>query len=262
MKRALVILVVAACQASSGGGDDYQIGPGGKSPLIPGDPTGDGGVDGGDAGVLISRRVCLLTDLRDIGKAASCSGTLAGGLTVLLDGKTATTKTAMNGAFQIEAPVSSTSTWRVSRDDTTSGVPLMITLTPYSSELLIPAITSDRYDDLKGGSGITFGTDTGSMIVLVRQGTPAVPAQNITAVGPADQTQDVQYDDANSAENWNTVSTGPAGLVWVPAVPVAAGSARLTTVVLQRAGATVGSVTATVADQSITFVTQGVPAPL
>src|SRR4051812_8159210 len=71
---ALVLVLVAACQA--GGGDDYPPGPGGGGRVIGGNGNGGGGSDAGtgdsgdagdgDAGVQITGRVCILKDLRTL----------------------------------------------------------------------------------------------------------------------------------------------------------------------------------------------------
>src|ERR1044071_9473062 len=107
MKRVLWLAALAACGVG-GFGDDFSVQPGG--PGGPNTPLDAALIDAPDPDALVTLagRVCIALDIRS--PLANCATTGAGGITVTLGTKTATT--LADGAFTIEKPSGSTLTWR------------------------------------------------------------------------------------------------------------------------------------------------------
>jgi hypothetical protein len=251
MKLAVLLLAAAAC--SSGGGDDYPVGPGGTVPPIHSGGGGDGGVsdagmDGGDGGTTIAGRVCVLDDLRDLGKATLCATTTAGGLNVTLDGKTV--KTAADGTFVIGAPGSSAPFWKVDSGNTGT---LVTTFAPLGVDNLIPAITTDRWIQIQGGSMLTLGDNAGSIIVRLTHG--GAPLAGVTATSSPAAAFDARYDGTDK-DIWDIDRSGAKGLVWIPGVQVMPNGMPIGATVTLNAGAAPVPVVTTVWDQAITFVSK------
>jgi hypothetical protein len=251
MKLALLVLV-AACHSNAG--DDYPIGPGGDGPSVGSHPggggagdggTGDGGAGDGDAGAPLQGRVCLLTDLRQIGNLARCATTGAGGLSVTLGTRSATT--AGDGRFTIFAPLGAGFTWHV-----TGLNAITRSAMPFGTDNTIPAISETRYNDLVLLNGAEVTDLQGSIVVRVVSGAAAVPG--ITAA-TNDATGATLYDSPSSAENWAPNATDAAGIAWLPGVNVPV-PARPVSVVLKQLTTTVATLSVAVEDQTITFVTQ------
>jgi len=251
MTRAVLaglVVLLAACQA--GAGDDYPPRPGGGGPVIiggggGGGATGDAGVsDGGagDAGVPVSGRVCVLSDMRQLTK---CKDTGAGGLKVSLGTGIGTTNP--DGTFSFVAPLGS-HIWHVTGPlITTSVMPLEIDKT-------IPVMSAEDYVGLlESNRGLMQDEQHGSVVVRVVNGTSPVAGVTATLSPIADS--ETLYDADNNPTVWNTTSTGSGGVVWVPSVPLSSS----VTITSRTTGGQTGSTSAPVERQSITFVTQSVP---
>ena len=249
MKLAVLLVAVAAC-SSGGGGDDYPVGPGGSGPPIRGGTGGaiDAGVDGGDGGVMLTGRVCVLDDLRDLGKVALCATTTAGGLNVSLDGKTA--KTSVDGTFVIGAPTSSAPFWKI---DSGNAGTLVTTFAPLGVDTLIPAITTDRWTQIQAGSTLTLGDNAGSIIVRVTRA--GAPLAGVTATSAPVAGFDTRYDGTDK-DIWGIDRTGAQGLVWIPGVQVMPNGMPIGATVTFNAGAAPVPMVTTVWDQAITFVSK------
>jgi hypothetical protein len=242
----LVILLVAACRADS---DDFPIGPGGGGGG--GGGGGDAGVgDGasdavdGDAGVPISGRVCIITDLRF---PTVCDSTANAESLLVSIGVTRTAKPNARGDFTIAAPLGQF-TWRV------TGLNFITSVIPLGGDTTLPVISDVLYTELLAANRVTLIDQEGSIVVRVVRGVGAV--QNVTAVSNPATTDLAFYDDRNVLD-WRSdlVGTGPAGVVWLPDVPLAARPPTQATVTLTPSGASSTSITATVENQAITFVT-------
>jgi hypothetical protein len=250
-----VPVVLAACQSNGG---DFPLGTGGGGGVINNGGGGSGGgddagVDGGDgdAGLQLTGRVCVLTDLRKIGDAKACATTDADGLVVALGRSTATT--GKDGSFVIAAPQGSGLTWHVSGGLNENAV--VRSAMAFGTDNLIPALRAVRYEDLLRSNGAGLDDLSGSIVMRLVQGLKAVPALQLTTL----DTELVFYDASNS-DVWATTQTGSFGIVWLPDVlipnPARAVSVSLTQ---QPQGTLVATPSVVVEDQTITFVTLDLP---
>jgi hypothetical protein len=258
---ALVVLVVlAGCQAS--GDDGFK--PIGSGPSPPGGdgsgtPPGDGGVvdsstgDGGAGGVTLTGRVCLLTDLRQIGQLAKCASTGVGGLTVSFGvgpastAGTRTTTTAANGAFTLNAQLGSGYLWHVTGPITGANA-IRPSVMRFGTTNVIPVMVKATYDALAEGNQIPFGDTDGSLVVhTVRRAAVVTGVVASSAVS----TNPTLYDTANANVWVESDGTGAFGISWLAGIntPVVGGVA---TVSLQD-GAKLTSVSLPVEDSSITY---------
>lgn len=241
----LVILLAAACRADS---DDHPVIPGGGGGGG-GNPdagaTGDAGDAGdGDAGVQVTGRVCIITDLRH---PTTCDDTAnAERLTVAI-GTTRTAKPNAHGDFTIGAPLGQF-TWRV------SGLNFITSVIPFGAQTTLPIISDVLYNELLAANHVTLIDQEGSVVVRVLNGVTAV--QNVTAVSNPATTDLALYDDS-SLLDWRSdlLGTGPAGVVWLPDLPLAARPSTQATITLTPPAGSPTSLTATVENQAITFVT-------
>jgi hypothetical protein len=196
---------------------------------------------------MITGRVCLLTDLRQIGVAAECADTGAGHWTVSLGSHTAIS--GDNGAFSIEAPLGGGFTWHV-----TAGR-IVTSAMPFGADNTIPVLLADRYTELLTENQASLSDLQGSIVVRVVRSNQPVP--DVVATALSDATMDSLYD-ANSAEIWGPNSTGTRGLAWLPSVTVPT-PARQVPVTLSLLGTVVATTPVTVENQTVTFVTQELP---
>lgn len=247
-----VLLVLAAC--SSGGGDDYPVGPGGSIGPIGSTPSpGDGGVSdaGGDGGVpQIKGRVCLLSDLTRVGDVTACASTGALGLTVLF-GSATTLTSAEDGSFSIDARMESNLVWRANSGNDERIVPSVF---PTGNGAIIPAVTFVDYMELLSNNNAILPADEqGSIFVQVKTGATRTAKVTATITGALTDNE-VRYD-GNDPLVWNTTSTGKNGVVWIPGVQLALTPPTVTRVSLFLNGvATNQTVDAPVENQAITFV--------
>jgi hypothetical protein len=260
MKRALLVALLAACQA--GASDGYPSRPGGTGPILVGPGTtrdagiGDGGLGDavdGDAGVSITGRVCLISDMR---KLTTCKDTGAAGLTVSLG--TGQGTTSADGTFRLVAPLGAGFTWHV------TGGQIITSVMPFGTDNTIPVLIDATYNDLLvNNDNPLLDEDHGSVVVRVVSGTAAVAGVTATVSPAADSLTYYDNGAPNSSTVWNTNATQAFGVVWVPNAPLP--TTQLpgpTTIKLTRVdGATVrtANATATVESRSITFVTQTLP---
>jgi hypothetical protein len=247
-----VLLVLAAC--SSGGGDDYPVGPGGSvGPIGSGPGPGDGSVidAGGDGGVpQIKGRVCLLTDLTRVGDVTACATSGALGLTVLF-GSANTLTTAPDGSFSIDARMESNLVWRANSGTNELFVPSVF---PTGNGAIIPMVTLLTYNELLSTNGaMQLQDQKGAIFVQVKTG--AARTAKVTATITGALTDDeVRYDGADKLV-WNTTSTGAAGVVWIPGVQLAVTPPTVARVALFLNGVTTNqTVDAPIENQAITFV--------
>lgn len=200
MRIASLLLVVAACQ---GGGEQRPINPGGGddvvSPTVDASSTTDGTTIDGTG---LSGRVCVVSDMRAL---STCAATGADGLTVTLEGQTATT--AADGSFTIATPSGSSLVWRV------SGTSIVSTVMPFSASTLIPAVPATLYDSVALANGVIINAGEGSVIGRVVHATNPISGA-VAAISPV-ATYDPFYD-GSSATAWNQNQTGTRGVFWIP----------------------------------------------
>jgi len=260
MKRALLVALLAACQA--GASDGYPSRPGGIGPILIGPGTtrdagiGDGDLgDGGDndGGVPVAGRVCVVSDMR---KPTACIDPGAAGLTVSLGTGRGTTN--MDGTFRFVAPLGSGFTWHV------TGPGFIPSVMPFGTDNTIPVLTETTYMGLLiNNDGQVLDEDHGSIVVRVVSGTAAVAGVTATVSPLADSLTYYDNGAPNSSTVWNTNATQTFGVVWVPSAPLP--TPQLpgpTTVTLTKVDGTTtrtAKATATVESRSITFVTQTLP---
>ena len=240
---ALALALVAACRASA---DDYPIGPGGNG------GGGGRGVDAGlgdasdagdgDAGVQISGRVCVITDLQ---RPTVCNG----GDVTLVTVSIGTTRTATpdtRGDFTINAPLGPF-LWRV------SGTNINTSIVPVGGDNTLPVIDAQLYVEMLESNSVTRPAEgASSTVVRVVRGTAAVASVTATSV-PA--TEGVPLYDNNDAFIWrgDNLGTGANGVVWLPDLRL--GTTPSVTVTLTPPQGAVVSTTAALEDQAITFLT-------
>jgi len=239
----LVFALVAACQASGGGG--YPIG------------GGDAGT--GDGGAQIQGRVCLLKDLRHL---TACSESGASGLLVALavgspqKVKATAVTTDEQGHFSIVPPLCTDCTWRVT---SATDQRIVRSLMPFGTDSTIPVIGFDDYNTLLAANGQVLA-DQGSVVVRVVSGAAPVPE---VAVASTTLTLDVAlpdavfYDSDTSQDLWNHNQTQSGGVVWLPLVPLS--SSPSGTITLARSGGGSVTTTATVLSTWITFLATDIP---
>jgi hypothetical protein len=243
MKLAVLALVlVTACRASPGDG-----------PPRGGGDAGTEGDDGG-AGIAVSGRVCLLSDLRH---PTLCDDQQdAQGVKVSL-GTRSTTTTDKAGSFSIIAPLGAGFTWHVTGDVLDR---IVTSAMPFGTDPTIPVISTQLYRDLLSTNKAEILSQQGSIVVRVVSG--VTPAPNVSATSTVAGSLTL-YDSNNSALDWNespSGSTGAGGIVWFPGVPLSVHPPTVATITLIAQSGTPVSVTtmATVEDQVITFVTQDI----
>lgn len=202
MKRA-VVLLLAAC--GNGSGDGFPVEPGG--PGGPNTPVDAASIDasGSDGGAQLAGRVCLAADIRE--PTVACSTTDAGGLTVTLGTKTATT--AANGTFAIAKPSGSNLAWTIEDPDGA----VVKSRIPFGTTTTLPAMTLADYFTLQGDNSVVVST--GSLVVHVVKGATSPAGANAT-VSPL-SAGGIHY--ANNAEfNWPELASGTTnfGMIWIP----------------------------------------------
>jgi hypothetical protein len=255
MKRAVLVMLLAACQAST---NDYPTGPGGPGPPVTVKPGGgsDAGVDGdaGDGGVLVpvQARVCIVADLRtptvcDTKKDASV-------VNVTLGTRQPDARPAKTGEFTIQAQLGNNLSWQV------TGATFITTLMPYGTDNIIPVVPDQLYNDLLRSNGLSVDTVQGSVVVRVLSG--GLPAPNVTATSTLISTSSNTlplYDEDNSPTDWRDIGpTEKAGILWFAGADVnpAPGTITLGTITLKPAGGTAVSFDVRIIAQAITFVTK------
>lgn len=253
MKLALLLVVVAACDASGGvgSGDDYPIGPGGRTPGNSGRGSDAGVSDGavGDGGVpQIRGRVCLLKDMRRAGDVTACEPMGAKGLNVTF-GSAQTLTSAEDGSFSIDARMESNLVWRADSGDDETIFPSVF---PSGNGAIIPAMDFDAYNNLLSTNGVVPIDQQGSVVLQVRTGT--VRTANVTATSTGDSENPVQYD-TTSLLDWDEDATAMAGIVWMPGVQLNVLPPTVARISLFLNGATTNqSVDAPIENGAITFV--------
>ncbi len=257
MKLALLLVVVAACDASGGvgSGDDYPIGPGGRTPGNSGRGTDAGVSDGavGDGGVpQIRGRVCVLKDLRKAGDVTACATKGAKDLNVTF-GSAQTFTSAEDGSFSIDARMESNLVWRADSGNQEVIIPSVF---PSGNGATIPAMDFDAYTSLLSTNSVVLADQQGSVALQVRTG--AVRTTNVTATSTdvlGNPLGDQLFYDTTSVLDWSSAmtGTGAAGIVWLPGVPLNRPPTVKISLFLNGA-ATNQSVDAPVENGAITFV--------
>lgn len=243
---ALALALVAACRASA---DDYPLGPGGNGGGGGGGASDAGFDDGGDAGdgdagVQISGRVCVISDLRF---PTVCNGGDADKLTVSI-GTTRTATPNARGDFTINAPLGPF-VWRV------TGTNFNTSIVPVSGDNTLPVISDALYLELLGVNMVTRLPEmmSSAVVRVVHGGTAPVASVLATSV-PV--TSDLPFYDDNDALDWRSdkLGTGPNGVVWLPDLPLVGTTGSVKVTLKPQVGASVDT-TASLVDQAITFVT-------
>jgi hypothetical protein len=148
-------------------------------PIIPGGPGGPGignhdaavAGDSSDAGPLISGKVCVITDARDL---VTCATTNSGGLSVVLGTKAAST--AADGSFMIATPQGSNLEWQVSASTVVS------TDMSFSTSTTIPVLSATTYIDLESNNGVLEVQGQGAILArVVQAGAPVAHATASTS---------------------------------------------------------------------------------
>ncbi|HET9987034.1 MAG TPA: hypothetical protein VFQ65_00900, partial [Kofleriaceae bacterium] len=230
-----------AAGCKQGDGALYPINPGGGT-----NPGGGGdGIDaraGSDANIdVIPGQVCLISDARI---QSTCATTGAGGLTVTLDGKTATTQP--DGTFVIDVPQSSNIGWQVTGND------IMTSVMSYSAVRHIPVMKQVDYFDLANSNAVTPTTGQGDLFVHVTHQGASVAMVSATAAPLA---QFPTLYDGNAVTTWTQISTGAAGVVWIPGLPQ--GTVAVTLTPQGGTATVVGSIP--IGDQTLTWVSAELP---
>lgn len=189
---------------------------------------------------MLQGRVCLVTDLRDV---STCASTGAGGLTVALGTKSATT--LADGSFSIEAPVGSDLVWQV------SGASIQTSIAPFSAMSSIPVITTLDFLQLESDHSVLEVVGQGSVLAhVVFADSPKVPVVMAKATASPLGAYLPLYD-GSVAGLWTQNFTGAFGAVWVPGL--LAGTVALTIAAPGGATKTINGLP--VVDRAITFAT-------
>jgi len=267
MKRAWLVLVLAACSSSSG--DDYPVG-GGQSPPVHNDGGGSGVKDAGvgdggllDGGVLVTGRVCLLDDLRKLGDRTACAKTGVDKLTVSLglgpktSAGTRTATTTADGSFSLIAAVDAGFTWHVT-GPTSGANALTPTAMLYGTDNLIPVIRATLYQDNAGEGGVQISATSASVVARVVRGTAGV--SNLVAAASAAPGLTTLYDAGGTGaiQTWDTDVTSGRGIVWLPGIELGQ-AATSTSVTLTQSGTAIATRTLPLEQGTITFATIELP---
>lgn len=250
MTRAVLAVLLAACSSNAGG--DYPTRPGGGGPVGGGGGgsadagAGDGGA--GDAGVLVAGRVCIIKDLRHLTDCDTAKD--ASVVSVTLGTRSPTTAPARTGEFTIVAPLGTDLVWRAKATNFVTSV------MPFGTDNVLPIVPDALYTELLSQNSVTLLPEgQGSVVVRVVTGT--APAAGVTGTTTLVSNNVIpRYDEANSAIDWGLVGpTQTAGELWFPGVDVTTTPARIT---LTPSTGTPVTVSVSVEDQAITFLTQDV----
>jgi hypothetical protein len=257
MKRTVLVVLLAACQAST---NDYPTGPGGPGPPVrsPGGCNCDAGVDGGDAGdggdggvlVPVHARVCIVSDLRTP-TVCDPRGD-ASRVTVTLGNQRPDAAPAKTGEFTIQAELGTHLSWQV------TGAIFIPTVMPYGTDTIIPLVPDQLYNELLLRNGLTVDAVQGSVVVRVLSG--GLPAPNVTAtstlISTSNNTLPV-YDEDNSPTDWRPIGpTAKAGIIWFAGADVTTTPATITLRPPVGSGGLPVSFDVRVVPQTITFVTK------
>ncbi|MEO8846901.1 MAG: hypothetical protein ABI591_05700 [Kofleriaceae bacterium] len=240
MRAALILILLAACQAKDG--PEFSIGGGGGG----GGGGGQGGVDAfvpRDAGLgdVVTGQVCLLTDAR---KPSSCATTGVGGYTVTLDGNSALTEP--DGSFLIDSPTSSNLMWSV------SGADIVSSLMSYSAVHRIPVMKQADYFDLANSNSVLAAPGFGDVFIHVTHAGTSVAGVAATTTPVATFTT---LFDGGTPTTWTQVGTGTFGMVWVPGLAQGSVAATLT----PQGGTATAVPNIPVGDQTLTWVSLQLP---
>ncbi len=240
MRAALIVILLAACQAKDG--PDFTVGGGGGG----GGGGGHGGADAfvpldGSLGDVVTGRVCLVSDAR---QPNLCAMTGVGGYTVTLDGHTASTQP--DGSFLIDSPTSSNLMWSV------TGTDIMSSLMGYSAVHRIPVMKQTDYFDLASSNGVLAAPGLGDVFIHVtRAGTSAA---SVAATTTPVASYATLFDGSNPT-TWTQVGTGTFGMVWVPGLAQGSVTATLT----PHAGTATVLANIPIGDQALTWVSLQLP---
>lgn len=253
MKRAVFLLLLAACTNRDLG--DYPSRPGGGGPVTqaPGGATDGGVTDGGDgdAGVLITGRVCIVTDLRTPTVCDGRSIADASKVTVVLGTRSPTAAPTKSGDFTIFAQLGTDLVWRV------SGNGFITSVMPFGTDNIIPIVRDGDYLALASGNGTTLPQEgLGSVVARVVNGlAPASGVVATTTLTSSGVAVGALYDTSN-ADIWGqNASTQTNGIVWFPGVDV---TTTGTITLAPPAPAKSVPIQVSVEENSITFVTQDI----
>ena len=239
MNRAWLVLLLVACKSPTNG-DDFPIDPGGGG--VVGEQLDGSTLDAfdPDAVMQLAGRVCVVRDLRAL---STCAMSGAGGITVKLGTRTATTMD--DGKFTMMTPSGTNLVWRA------SGAAIVPSVMPFGPSTTIPAIGVEDFNELQNANSVVLTPGEGTIIArVVRNTTPQSGATASTA--PLAQFP-TKYD-GPTALAWTELATSTAGTVWIPGAAI--GTASFTV-----SPATGDDVTedVRVEDQAITYVTIDLP---
>ncbi|TMQ11772.1 MAG: hypothetical protein E6J90_33550 [Deltaproteobacteria bacterium] len=245
MKRAALVMLLLGCTA---GVNDYPSRPGGGTVIIGGGSGGTGGdagvSDGGDAGVVRTGRLCIVSDLR---APTRCDTTKdASVLAVSLGAQRPDVPPAKTGEFTIHVQSSTELFWQV------TGTNFITTVMRFGSDNTIPVVPDTLYRDLTLQNSVIINAQ-GQGSVVVRALSGGVPAPGVVGSTTLISGNVIpRYDENSSAVDWNQIGpTQSAGILWFPGVQVTT-AGRIT--LRPAVGSTVDLNDIKVVDQAITFV--------
>jgi hypothetical protein len=240
MRVALIVILLAACQAKDG--PDFPVGGGGGG----GGGGGQGGVDAfvprdASLGDVVTGQVCLLADAR---KPNLCATTGLGSYLVTLDGHTAMTQP--DGTFLIDSPTSSNLMWSVAGDD------IITSLMSYSAVHRIPVMKQVDYFDLASANGVLASSGFGDLFIHVTHANMSEASVAATTTPVATY---ATLFDGSAPTTWTQLGTGALGMVWVPGLAQGSATATLT----PQAGTATVVTSIPIGDQTLTWVSLQLP---
>ncbi len=179
-------------------------------PLSTPGATGASGGGGGGGNARVSGRVCVLADPQIM---SACAINGAQGLSVALGSATATT--SADGTFTIDRDPTLPATTPISVTGNTI-VQSNATLATGNGPTVIPAMTTQLYDNMTLATGITPAENTGAIVANVATG-EGLPATGITATSTPTGTAGPFFD-ATGESPWSLNATGARGIVYFPNV--------------------------------------------
>jgi hypothetical protein len=238
IRLAPALLLLVACKESD---SMLPVNPGGGGGGVGTSSEPDAATTNGDAGLVITGRVCKLSDPRTL---TSCAATGAAGLTVALGSSSAVT--ADDGAFMLMRPASTTGLYY-----TVTGPGVVPSAIKYGTTTTLPALATLIYEDMLVSTQAVVVTGQGAIIGRFTRAGAAVT--NAIVIAQPQSDSDVYYDGASHTE-WQTAGTGSFGVAWIPSEQVGTASLTVKTGAVQNTVAGVA-----VFGDTITYVLAEIP---
>ena len=201
MRLAVVALLLIGCKEYE---DFPPLGGGGGGTSGGTDAVQDAETDAPTDAVLVTGRVCVVADLRQLTVCAPDNSD-----DIAVDLGTAHGNTGPDGTFMIDLPAGTGLTWKVSHPD------FMTAISEFGTSLTLNTMRANDFTELLNDNGVILTAGQSSSVVVQVLDASNAPIAGVTAgATPAAQFQ-TRYD-GNSAATWDQDATGAFGVAWLP----------------------------------------------